>query len=156
MTDFDDEGACWGPPKRLWPVLGLPDLGFMPQPVAHALSEADRAIYGGAYSASVVMSVQAIEGMCRHFETKSQTLFEGLTELRERGVIDQMLHEWGQELREHRNLAAHATGTKFNRVDAEDIFDFAKTICEYVFVLKNRFERFKNRALQKKAKGYRS
>ena len=64
----------------------------------------------------------------------------------DQNVIDKMLHYWGQELRTHRNLAAHATGTKFTRIDAEDIFDFAKTICEYVFVLTRRFERFKARA----------
>ena len=75
------------------------------------------------------------EGICRHFETKSENLFKGLKELLDQNVIDKMLHDWGQELRTHRNLAAHATGTKFTRIDAEDIFDFAKTICEYVFVL---------------------
>jgi hypothetical protein len=72
-----------------------------------------------------------------------------LIELLERGIIDSMLHDWAQELRTHRNLAAHPTGTKFSRLDAEDIFDFAKTICEYVFVLKTRFERFKARAERK-------
>jgi hypothetical protein len=123
----------------------------MPPPVRHALSEADRAIYGEASSASVVMSVQAVEAICRHFETNNDTLFKGLAELLKRNIIDKMVHDWGQELRTHRNLAAHATGTKFGRVDAQDIFDFAKAICEYVFVLKTRFERFKARAEQRKA-----
>jgi hypothetical protein len=49
--------------------------------------------------------------------------------------VNKKLYEWADELREHRNLAAHATGTKFTRLDAEDIFDFARAICEYVFVL---------------------
>jgi Domain of unknown function (DUF4145) len=151
MTDFDDdEGAYWGPATRLWPAPDLPNLGYMPSAVRHALSEADRAIYGEAYSASVVMSVQAVEAICRHFETKNNTLFKGLAELLKRNIIDQMLHDWGQELRTHRNLAAHPTGTKFSRLDAQDIFEFAKAICEYVFVLKTRFERFKARAAQKK------
>jgi hypothetical protein len=114
--------------------------------VGHALADAERALYGEAYSASVVMSVQAVEAICRNFETKSKILFKGLEELLERNIIDRMLHDWAQELRTHRNLAAHPTGTKFSRLDAEDIFDFAKTICEYVFVLKTRFERFKARS----------
>jgi hypothetical protein len=38
---------------------------------------------------------------------------------------------------------------KFTRLDAEDIFDFARAICEYVFVLTVRFERFKERATAK-------
>jgi hypothetical protein len=151
MTDYDDaEGAQWGPAKRLWPSTDLPNLGSMPPAVRHALSEADRAMYGEAYSASVVMSVQALEGICRHFETENDNLFKGLAELLKRNIIDKMLYEWGQELRKHRNLAAHATGTKFSRLDAQDIFDFARAICEYVFVLKTRFERFKVRAAQRK------
>ena len=76
------------------------------------------------------MSVQAVEGICRHFDTKSGKLFQGLKELLDRNVIDRMLYDWGQELRTHRNLTAHPPGTKFTRWDAEDIFDFAKTICE--------------------------
>jgi hypothetical protein len=98
------------------------------------------------------MSVQAIEGICLHSGTKSKNLFLGLKELRDREIIDKKLYEWGDELRKHRNLAAHATGTKFNRLDAEDIFDFARTICEYVFVLTVRFERFKDRAVGKQDK----
>lgn len=147
LSSFDDEqGHSWSVPKRLWPATGLPEMGAMPDAVKHALQEANRAMYGEAYSASVVMSVQAIEGICRHFETKSDNLFRGLKELLDQNIIDKMLHDWGQELRAHRNLAAHATGTKFTRTDAEDIFDFTKTICEYVFVLTRRFERFKTRA----------
>jgi hypothetical protein len=83
--------------------------------------------------------------MCRHFGTKRQTLFEGLKELHERGVIDKRLYEWGDELRKHRNLAAHATGANFNLIDAKDLYDFATAICEYVFVLTAKFEAFKNR-----------
>ena len=148
LADLEEEDVpLWGDPKRLWPPPTLPAMGSMPAAVRHALSDADRAIYGEAYSASVVMSVQAVEAICRHFETKKDTLFKGLEELLtlERNIIDQMLHDWGQELRTHRNLAAHPTGTHFSRLDAEDIFDFAKTICEYFFVLKTRFERFKTR-----------
>jgi hypothetical protein len=83
-----------------------------------------------------------------HFST-DRCLVSGSTSL-DQNVIDKMLHDWGQELRRHRNLAAHATGTWFTRRDAEDIFDFAQTICEYVFVLTRRFERFKERARLRK------
>jgi hypothetical protein len=136
----------WGRMERLYPVHPLADcLPWMPDTIAHALSEAHRCLYGQAYSASVIMSVQAIEGICRQFEAKSDKLFLALKELREREIIDKKLYEWADELRKHRNFAAHATGTKFTERDAKDIFDFARTICEYVFVLTVRFARFKRR-----------
>jgi hypothetical protein len=47
--------------------------------------------------------------------------------------IDQRLYEWGEELREHRNLAAHASERTFNREDAEDLFEFVNAICECLF-----------------------
>jgi len=59
------------------------------------------------------MSVQAIEGICREYETKSDKLFTGLKELLAREIIDKKLYQWADELRNHRNLAAHPTGTKF-------------------------------------------
>jgi hypothetical protein len=36
------------------------------------------------------MSGRAIEAMCRHFATKRETLFEGLKELHEREIIDNL------------------------------------------------------------------
>jgi hypothetical protein len=146
-VDGDEE--YYSEPKRLWPSPPSDALASMPRPISHALDEADKCLFGQAYSASVVMSVQAIEGICRHFGTKSDKLFNGLKELRDGEIIDKKLYEWADELRKHRNLAAHPTGIKFTRIDAEDIFDFARAICEYVFVLTVRFERFKERAIAK-------
>jgi hypothetical protein len=150
LTDSDDES--WSDPKRLWPSDPLETLGWMPSPISHALAEAQRCLFCKAHSASVVMSVQAIEGICQEYKTKSSKLFEGLKELRAREIIDKKLYEWADELRAHRNLAAHATGTQFTRLDAQDIFNFARAICEYVFVLTVKFNRFKERTTARKRK----
>jgi hypothetical protein len=55
------------------------------------------------------------------------------------------LYEWGDELRKHRNLAAHASDVHFNLADAKDLYDFSTAICEYVFVLTEKFEAFRKR-----------
>jgi hypothetical protein len=70
----------------------------------------------------------------------------------ENGIIDKRLHEWGDELRKHRNLAAHASGVKFNLIDAKDLYDFSTAICEYVFVLTEKFDSFKERQAKQEAK----
>jgi len=42
-------------------------------------------------------------------------------------------------------LGAHASDHKVAKEDARDLLDFSSAICEYVFVLNEKFERFKKR-----------
>ena len=140
--------------QRLWPSPEAAVSLQIPERIRSSLSEARKCLSCGTYTASVAMTGRAIEGMCRHFKTKKMVLFEGLKELLDREVIDKRLYQWADELREHRNLAAHASGASFERQDAQDIFDFALTICDYVFVLNKKFEEFTkrtNKAGKKKA-----
>jgi hypothetical protein len=94
LTDFEEDS--WSEPKRLWPSAPLESLVSMPSPISHALAEAYRCLFCNAHSASVVMSVQAIEGICREYKTKSDTLFGGLKELLAREIMDKKLYEWGR------------------------------------------------------------
>jgi hypothetical protein len=135
----------WGEAMRVWPEPFSELALSIPETIRTCLLEARKCLQATAYTACVAMSGRGIEEMCRHFGTKKQTLFEGLKELHERGVIDTRLYGWGDELRKHRNLAAHATGANFNLVDAKDLYDFATAICEYVFVLTAKFDAFKKR-----------
>ena len=146
-TDGDDN-PIWTKPERAWPA---PEnrLDFaIPSRIRASLEEAEKCLAAGAFTASVVMSGRVIETMCGHFKTKVTSLFEGLKELHDREVIDARLYAWGDELRKHRNLAAYAGDAKFSAEDARDLCDFAKAICEYIFVLQERFENFKKRRLR--------
>jgi len=114
-NDVDPEE--WGPASRVWPEpLSQFAAMCIPEKIRTCLFEARKCLHATAYTACVAMSGRAIEAMCRHFSTKKDTLFEGLKELHERGTIDARLYEWGDELRRHRNLAAHATDAKFSLV----------------------------------------
>jgi hypothetical protein len=137
-TQQDEWTAAW----RVWPQPVSELAVSIPETIRMCLLEARMCLHATAYTACVFMSGRAIEAMCRHFKTKKQMLFEGLKELHERGVIDARLYEWSDELRKHRNLAAHA---KFNLADAKDLYDFSTAICDYVFVLTEKFENFKKR-----------
>ncbi|MDO9107219.1 MAG: DUF4145 domain-containing protein [Methylovulum sp.] len=66
-------------------------------------------------------------------------------ELREKSLIDDRLFEWGEALRMHRNIGAHATSTKISKDDARDLLNFTQAICEYIFVLTEKFNKFKER-----------
>jgi hypothetical protein len=98
-----------------------------------------------AYSACAVMCGRSIEGVCKHHDPKTKTLANGLKKLREDGTIDDRIFGWGEALRENRNLGAHATTEKATKDDARDLLDFSVAICEYVFVLNKKFERFQKR-----------
>jgi hypothetical protein len=75
----------------------------------------------------------------------AHNLVGGLKELLDRKIIDERLHRWSEELRLHRNVAAHAGGEKISHQDADDLYTFALAICEYVFVLSAKFESFLER-----------
>ncbi len=76
---------------------------------------------------------------------------QGLKELLDMEIIDKRLFQWSEELRFHRNLAAHASGEQFTHDDAEDLFNFATAICDYVFVLNEKFSLFMKRKEAKKS-----
>ena len=143
---FGGETIGWSAATRVWPN---PESSFdpsIPKSVQISLNEARTCLVCGSYTASVVMSARALEAVARHFHVAGKAerlmLGQGLQELRNTGKIDQRLYDWGNELREHRNMAAHASDRTFSRADAEDLFEFANAICEYLFVLQDRYERF--------------
>jgi len=86
-----------------------------------------------------------LEAICSEYATKHKVLAGGLKDLREKEVIDNRIYEWGEALRKHRNIGAHATHETISREDAKDLLDFAGAICQYVFVLTNKFETFMKR-----------
>jgi hypothetical protein len=95
------------------------------------------------------MCGRAIEAICAEHKTKSKNLGVGLKELRDKKIIDQRLFEWGDTLRQQRNIGAHANEEEISREDARDILDFALAICEYVFVLSEKYKEFQARQKQK-------
>jgi hypothetical protein len=103
----------------------------------------------GAFLAAAAMAGRALEAICRHYATKDTYIGAGIKELRDKGIIDARLFEWGEELRDQRNMAAHATEAAFSAQDAEDIITFTYAIVDYVFLLTRKFEQFQKRKKEK-------
>jgi hypothetical protein len=135
----------WDHASRLWPTPDDEVAWDIPEIARTALIEAQICFKAKAYSACAVMCGKAIEGLCKHHDATTQTLAAGLKKLRDNGTIDTRLFEWGEALRESRNLGAHATTEKVSKDDARDLLDFSLAICEYVFVLHEKWERFQKR-----------
>lgn len=142
VYDPDSANSYYGAPTRLWPSPNRSLSWEIPSLVKVSLDEADRCLKAGAFIASAAMSGRALEGVCRHFKTKSQYLGGGLKELLDKEIIDKRLFEWSQELQEHRNIAAHATDARISSQDAQSLMEFVVAICDYVFVLSYKFNQF--------------
>jgi hypothetical protein len=147
-----DGSAVYDDAVRVWPEPKRPLDWSIPEIVRISLNEAEKCFRASAYIAAVVMCGRALEGICRHFGTKNAHLSGGLAELRDKEVIDKRLYEWGEELRRHRNIAAHASEKKISKRDAEDLMDFVFAIGEYIFVLNHKFEEFLKRKAKETAK----
>lgn len=135
----------WGLASRLWPAPET-EVGWdIPEIARNSLIEARICFKAQAFSACAVMCGRAIEGVCKHHDPEMSTLATGLKKLREDGIIDDRIYGWGDTLRENRNLGAHATTERVTKDDARDLLDFSIAICEYVFVLNEKFQRFQER-----------
>lgn len=148
ITELIQTGADtweWDSASRVWPSTGDIIDWSIPEIARDSLIEAQVCFKAKAYQACAVMCGRAIEGLCKHHDAKIQTLAGGLKKLKDDGVIDERIFNWGEALRENRNLGAHATTAKVTKEDAQDLLDFGLAICEYVFVLNEKFNRFQER-----------
>ena len=109
------------------------------------MTEAEKCLGAEAYAATAVFCGKAIELTCK-LKTNASGLEKGLKTMRSEGLIDEMIYSWGDALRKKRNLGAHEPGDAVSRQDAADVFDFARAIAEYVFVLSEQYEEFVNRS----------
>ena len=135
----------WESATRVWPAPETDVDWSIPEIARNSLVEAKICFGAKAYSACAVMCGRAIEGVCKHHDPKTKSLALGLKKLKQDGVIDERIFGWGEALRENRNLGAHATTEKVNKEDARDLLDFSAAICEYVFILNEKFTRFQAR-----------
>jgi hypothetical protein len=139
----------WVTGNRLWPQPKNSSSWLIPNIVRESLEEARKCYIAKAYDACAVMCGRALEGLCRFHKTKSKNIGGGIKELLERKIIDDRLFLWGEALKNQRNLGAHATEETISRDDARDLFDFANAICDYVFVLSDKYDKFIKRNEEK-------
>ncbi|SDE70596.1 protein of unknown function [Paenibacillus sp. UNCCL117] len=140
-----NEEYKWSDAVRLWPEPDRVLSWELPDIVSISLNEAQKCFSSKAYIACAVMCGRALEGICKDFGTKHNNIAGGLKELLDREIIDKRIFDWGEALRIHRNIGAHASDVKISKVDASDLLDFALAICDYIYILRNKFESFMER-----------
>lgn len=142
---FGPRREVWSDAERVWPESQEGLSSDIPEEIRHPLESARGCLLAKQFDATVVMTGKAMEALGRHFhagDAERLMLSDGLEKLHTNKVIDDRLYSWGKELKEHRNLAAHPSGTKISRSEAEDLLSFGLAICDYVFVLQAKFDAF--------------
>lgn len=139
--DWDDAIRVWPEPHADFDVA-------IPNRVRRSLENAKRCFHAKVYDACVVMCGKAIEAVCVE-KAEEQQLGAGLKKLVERGIIDRRLFEWAEVLRKQRNIGAHATEDETSREDAKDVLAFATALCDYIYVLAEKYKEFVERKAKK-------
>ena len=159
---YDSETDGWSDVVRVYPHPPKTFLSYrVPRVVKDSLSEADRCLQTGANIAACVMLGRSLEALCRDLlspageveaevegnpkSEKAIMLGSGIRQLRERGIIDDRLYTWSEELRAFRNLAAHPEDISISREDASDLQSFVHAIVEYVYDLADKYDEFRAR-----------
>lgn len=144
LMGVDSDGEHWSNLRRVWPDPPVVFSHSIPEDVQDSLQEAESCYKGGNYMSCAVMAGRALEAITKS-HTGENTLSKGLKALKESGVIDKRLFDWGDSLRQERNIGAHASGKKVSARDARDVLDFVLAICEYIYVLADRYEAYMER-----------
>lgn len=136
-----DEKSYPSKAERVWPEPKSKFHESIPAPIRKSLEDAKRCYDAKVYSATAVMCGKAIEFMVSE-KAKKKNLFTGIQDLKSKEIIDARLYEWSEALRKERNIGAHAIDIEIKRQDAADILDFAIAICDYVYVLTDKYNAY--------------
>ncbi len=121
----------------------------LPAPLKSAYSEAISCFKSKAYTATAIMCRKTLEGICVEQGAKGNNLVSNLKELKDKGVIENRLFEWADQLRISGNEAAHDVTVTTSPEDARDILEFTNALLEYIFTFRDKFEEFKIRRSSK-------
>lgn len=166
---YDSDENYWSDFVRIFPKPPKTFSSYrIPKVVKDSITEADRSLQANANIAACVMLGRALEAVCRDVIEKPATpssgtgslakkakpimLGQGIKKLKEKGIIDDRLFDWSQQLHAFRNLAAHPEDVSISRDDAEDLQIFVYAIIEYIYDLTDRYEEFKERLTKKSEK----
>jgi hypothetical protein len=133
--------------KKYPPERRNPTLYTAPFEVLESYIEAVKCEESRAWMATVVMVRRSLEAVCKDFGSKSDSVFTGLKELNEQGIISDELHKWADVLRDIGNIGAHVKKKKVTKDDAEDSLDFLEAILETLYYHRPKFELMEDRRM---------
>jgi Domain of unknown function (DUF4145) len=120
-------------PEVLYPVERIARWRHVPLSILEMYQEAMN-VEKVSPRACALMAGLALEEICRVERAKGTTLAERLTALALSGRIPTMLVEMAHQLRQFRNIGAHAVDEKITEEDVPILLYFVEAILEYLYV----------------------
>ena len=102
-------------------------------------------------SACAVLIGRTLEVMCKHEGVKGNTLVEKINTLVEAERIPSVFADMAHQLRQLRNLGAHAVDDEITSDDVNIVIDFLEAILEYLYIAPARVSAVRDR-LKKSSK----
>jgi hypothetical protein len=131
-TDFDDDPAQ-ATSKTFYPQPSLVQIGGLPPSVARPLAEAMK-VKELAPNLFAVAIGRTLEAMCKHENVRGSGLTGKLTNLANSGRIPEVYARMATQLRDMRDLGAHANEVEVEPDDVPLLLDFAEGILSYLYV----------------------
>jgi hypothetical protein len=147
--NYDEVGYMsddvWGIPEQVYPPIeeALPET--VPAEIGKSYFDSKTALRVKLYAATAMQCRRTMDLICNHLGAdESLTLGPKLGELKTSGVLDAYISQWAEEvLHPVGNAGAHAR--EVSEEDAQDAVEFSRAIIDYLFVVKEAFDRFKAR-----------
>ena len=110
----------------------------LPEAVGIDLKEASACLSVGANKAAVSMCRRALEGSMGEKGAAGSTLYEKIEDLKNKGILTEVLAETAHEIRFLGNYGAHPQDDALDQVDraeADGLFEFVVTLFKYLYEL---------------------
>ncbi|CAM1339396.1 DUF4145 domain-containing protein [Tenacibaculum aestuarii] len=112
-----------------------------PKIVFNPYKEALKCYRAHAYDACVIMCRKGIEAICIDKGENKGDLANKLKSLNSKGVLENTLYNWANELRLIGNDGAHSHNQIVNQQDAKEAVDFFDALITYLYHLVNQYEK---------------
>jgi len=88
---------------------------------------------------------RTLEAIIKEHTKNKMSIFNGLENLKKKGIISDEIFQWGDELRILRNLGVHAKEANLTHSDLTEAMDFLQAIIKFLYHLRPRFKDMKER-----------
>jgi hypothetical protein len=124
-----------------WPLENVKVNDKYPLNIRKVFSEAIICFYSNCFSASAVMSRRTIEAIAKDKGFSEGNLIDKIKSMKEKGVLQQALADWANEVRLIGNQGAHFDPiNKVEEADAKQIIEFIEELIKYIYILPNELE----------------
>jgi hypothetical protein len=136
-------------PVQIFPTFDRPLSRSVPESIRKCFQEARECFRAHAHTATALMCRRTLEAIAKDHGVEERNLASSLNSMRDRGIIENRLFDWGEALRLVGNEAAHQVDRAVHGQDAQDVLEFTNALLEYLYTFRDRFDAFQKRRAER-------